>query len=50
MDAWVPPVVQTQRRVPLNLRDDIKQKPAYMVLQGVIGKIREVESTAWVNR
>lgn len=50
MDASVSPIVQTQRRVPLNLRDDIKQKAAYMVLQGMIGKIREVESTVWVNR
>lgn len=46
MDASVPAIVQTQRRVQLNVRDDIKQKPAYMVLQGVIGEIREVESTA----
>ena len=45
----VPLVVHTQRRVPLSLRDDIKDELDDMESQGIITKLKEGEPTAWVN-
>ena len=49
VDISVPPVVHAQRRVPLSLRDDIKDELEDMESQGIITKIKEGEPTAWVN-
>ena len=49
LDPSIPPVAHAQRRVPLSLRDDIKNELAKMEAQGVIAKIKEGEPTTWVN-
>ena len=49
VDPSVPPVVHAQRRVPLSLRDDIKEELDDMESQGIIAKLKEGEPTAWVN-
>ncbi|XP_020604912.1 uncharacterized protein LOC110043752 [Orbicella faveolata] len=45
----VPPVVHTQRRMPLSLRDYIKEELDDMESRGIITKIKEGKLTAWVN-
>ena len=49
VDPSVPPVVQAQRCVPLSLREDIKRELNDMESKGIIMKLKEGESTAWVN-
>ena len=49
VDPSVPPVVHAQRRVPLSLRDDIKDELDDMESRGIITKLKEGEPTAWVN-
>ena len=49
LDSSIPPVVHAKRRVPLSLRDDIKNELAKMEAQGVIAKIKEGKPTTWVN-
>ena len=49
MDPSVPPVVHAQRRVPLSLRDDIKDELDDMESRGIITKLKEGKPTAWVN-
>ena len=49
VDLSVPPVVHAQRRVPLSLRDDIKDELDDMESCGIITKLKEGEPTAWVN-
>ena len=46
VDQSVPPVVHAQRRVPLSLRDDIKNELTDMESQGIIAKVKEGEPTA----
>ena len=45
VDPSVPPVVHAQGRVPLNLRDDIKEELDDMESRGIITKIKEGEPT-----
>jgi len=49
VDPSVPLVVHAKRRVPLSLRDDIKDKLDDVESGGIITKIKEGEPTAWVN-
>ena len=49
VDSSVPSVVHAQRRVPLSLRDDIKDEMDDMESRGIITKLKEGEPTAWVN-
>ena len=49
LDPSVPPVVHPPRRVPISLRDDIKNELDDMVKNGIITKIEEGEPTSWVN-
>ena len=49
MDPSVPPDVHAQKRVPLSLRDDIKDELDDMVSRGIITKLKESEPTAWVS-
>ena len=49
VDSSVFPVVHAQRRMPLSLRDDIKDELDDMVSRGIITKLKEGEPTAWVN-
>ena len=49
VDPSIPLVVHAQRRVPLSLRDDIKEELDDMESRGIIAKLKEGEPTAWIN-
>lgn len=49
IDKSIPPVVHAQRKVPLTLKDKIKDELEDMENQSIIQKIKEGEPTAWVN-
>ena len=49
VDPSVPPVIHPPRRVPVSLKDDIKNELDDMVKNGIITKLEEDEPTPWVN-
>ena len=49
IDPTVSPVIHPPRRVPIALKDDIKEELDEMVSQGIIAKVKEGEPTAWDN-
>ena len=49
IDPTVSPVIHPPRRVPIALKDDIKEELDEMVSKGIIAKVKEREPTAYVN-
>ena len=49
LDPAVPPVVHPPRKVPISMKDEIKDELDNMVKNDIIAKIQEGEPTAWVN-
>ena len=49
LDPNIPPVIHPPRRMPISLKDDIKNELEDMVKNGIITKIEEGESTPRVN-
>ena len=49
LDPAVPPVVHPPHKVPISMKDEIKDELDKMVKNDIIAKIQEGEPTAWVN-
>ena len=49
LDPAVPPVVHPPRKVPISMKDEIKDELDNMVKNDIIAKIQEGEPMAWVN-
>ena len=50
ISPWIlPPVVHPPRKVPISMKDEIKDELDNMVKNDIIAKIQEGEPTAWVN-
>ena len=49
LDPEVEPVINSPRRVPIALKDEIKAELASMKHEGVIEKVQEGQPTDWVN-
>ena len=49
LDPEVEPVINSPRRVPIALKDEIKAELASMEHEGVIEKVQEGQPTDWVN-
>ena len=49
LDPRVTPVINSPRRVPIALKEEIKEELTSMEQQGIIQKVTEGQPTDWVN-